>query len=346
MYKCAIIGAGGKRARGHADAYRHIRRGTLAAASSRNRERLDEFSRAYRVEGTYTDYREMLAREKPDLVHVNTPPDVRLEVMEAAEAEGIPALLVEKPLAIQGEDFRSIREFSQGARVKIAVNHQLHFQPRRRALQDCVLNGAIGELRFIEASSGMNLAYQGTHSLQAIGAFQPGAIPVSVFGQVSGARGFEEDAKKHLAPDECFASIGYQNGVAAVLRCGGNAPRVGNGPTHAHKRIAVYGSKGFVQWTMWSWEAIVNGRNQAGEHDYREEDMLGQAAMTEAMFDWMENERAVHPLNLEVSLRDFDIILGIYMSALNRTVIRLPVEPEDDLVAKLRRQLRRVIPPS
>ena len=74
--------------------------------------------------------------------------------------------------------------------------------------------------------------------------------------------------------------------------------------------------------------------------------MLGQAAMTEAMFDWMEDARAVHPLSLEVSLRDFDTILGIYMSALNRTVIRLPVEPEDDLVAKLRRQLRRVIPTS
>ncbi|MFP4551943.1 MAG: hypothetical protein ACLFNT_14145 [Spirochaetales bacterium] len=53
-------------------------------------------------------------------------------------------------------------------------------------------DGHIGEVQFVETSSGMNLAYQGTHSLQAVGAFLPGAVPVSVFGQVGGAEGLAE----------------------------------------------------------------------------------------------------------------------------------------------------------
>ena len=75
------------------------------AVSSRNAEKVAEFGDEFGVPARYTDYREMMARERPDLVHVNTPPDVRREVFEAAAEAGVPALLVEKPLAIAGEDF-------------------------------------------------------------------------------------------------------------------------------------------------------------------------------------------------------------------------------------------------
>ena len=43
--------------------------------------------------------------------------------------------------------------------------------------------------------------------------------------------------------------------VQATLRCGENAPRVPRGDAiYQHKRIAVYGMKGYVHWTMWGWE--------------------------------------------------------------------------------------------
>ena len=57
--------------------------------------------------------------------------------------------------------------------------------------------------------------------------------------------------------------------------------------------------------------------------------------MTEAMIDWLEDDKAVHPLNLNNALSDFNIILGLYMSALNHQVIELLVEPEDQLIQKL-----------
>ncbi len=340
MVKCAIVGVSGGRARGHAEAYQHIQRGRLTAIATRNRDNLDVFGDQFGVTARYTDYREMFVQERPDVVHVNTPPNVRLEVMEAAEAVGIPALIIEKPLAIQGEDYRAIRAFAaSNPRVKIAINHQLHFHPRRQHLQAVVAAGKIGDIRFIEASSGMNLAYQGTHSLQAIGAFNPGGQPTAVFGQVASINGLAENPKQHFAPDQCLASISYANGSNAVLRCGENAPRVGDQPVPYHKRIAVYGSRGHVYWTMWDWEINIDGHQESGEHLYADEDILGQAAMTEAMFDWLEDDRARHPLNLENALADFSVVLGIYLSALNHRVIPLPVQPEDDLIGKLRARL-------
>ena len=341
MYKTVIIGVGGGRAHGHADAYQHVKRGRVVAACDLRPEPLDEFADKYDVKARYTDYREMFEKEKPDLAHVSTPPNVRLEILEAAEEAGVAAVVVEKPLAIQGEDYLAIRDFAaRKPKIKVAINHQLQFHPRRQQLQKLVFDGAIGDIRFIEASSGMNLAYQGTHSLQAIGAFNP-AAPTTVFGQVSGANGLQPNVKAHYAPDQSLAAVEYDNGVQATLRCGENAPRVPRGDAiYQHKRIAVYGMKGYIHWTMWGWETSINGAYDSGEHEYPDEDVLGQAAMTEAMFDWLEDDSAVHPLNLDRALVDFNVILALYASSLTHKVVALPYEPEADLASKLRDALQ------
>lgn len=340
MLKCAIMGVSGGRARGLAEAYQHVTRGKLAAISTRTEENLHAFGDAFDVDTRYLDYREMFEKEQPDLVHINTPPSVRLEIFEAAENAGIPAVLVEKPIAIQGEDWRAIKNFAATAKTKIAVNHQLHFHPRRQHLQNIVQEGKIGDIRFIEASCGMNLAYQGTHVLQAIAAFHPDGLPIKVMGQASGTDGLEDTPKKHFAPDQCIGAIEYADGLRAQLISGPFAPRVTNEDrTNVHKRIAAYGTRGYVHWTMWSWEIGIDGHIERGTHEYPDEDILGQAAMTDALLQWIEDDAKVHPLNLDLALRDFNIILGIYTSALEHRPVELPCEPADNLIDALRTRL-------
>ena len=340
MLKCVIIGVSGGRARGLAEAYQHITHGKLAAISTRTEENLRAFGDTFDVDIRYLDYREMFEKEQPDLVHVNTPPSVRLEIFEAAENAGVPAVLVEKPIAIQGEDWRAIKNFAATAKTKIAINHQLHFHPRRQHLQNIVQEGKIGDVRFIEASCGMNLAYQGTHALQSIAAFHPDGLPIKVMGQASGTDGLADTPKKHFAPDQCIGAIEYADGLRAQLISGPFAPRVTNEDrTNVHKRIAAYGTRGYVHWTMWSWETGIDGRIERGTHEYPDEDILGQAAMTDAMLQWIEDDTKVHPLNLDLALRDFNIILGIYTSALEHRPVELPCEPADNLIHALRTRL-------
>ena len=228
----------------------------------------------------------MFAHEKPDLVHLNTPPNVRLEVLEAAEEYGVSAVIVEKPLAIQGEDYLAIRKFCETSNVKVSINHQLHFQPRRFQLQQIVEDGRVGEIRFVAAGCGMNLAFQGTHTLQAIGAFHPRGRPRRVFGQISGAQSethqvdvcgtfptmvvgnLQDTPQKHFAPGCAQAIIDFDDGVQAVLQSGEIAPKVGREAINTHKYVDVYGSKGHVRWTMWSWEVLADGKLERGVHDY------------------------------------------------------------------------------
>lgn len=341
MYRCAIVGASGSRAAGHAAAYAHVTRGKLVAISARNAAKRDALGEKFGVAARYDDYREMFRKERPDLVHVNTPAHVRAEVIEAAQELGVRSLIVEKPIGVQGEDFRELAALAGRVTLRVAVNHQLHFHPCRAALQRRVAAGEIGTVRLIDATARLNLAAQGTHMLQAIGAFNGAGRPTGVLAQAAGGKGLAPNPRSHFAPDDVLADIAYDNGSRAILRCGPGAPvvRATEAPPY-NKRISVYGSAGAAHWTMWGWEFVgADGRREAGEHDYFEQDAKGQAAMTEAMFDWLEDPAKAHPLNLAAALSDFNVILGIYQSVLERRAVALPADPGAGLIDRLRQTL-------
>ena len=373
-YRSVIIGASGGRARHHALAYRHQRRAKLVAVSARTVDKRDELADAYGVAARYDDYREMLARERPDVVHVNTPPDARLELLEQIAAAGVPAAIIEKPIAIDGPDCAALAAFARNSPLKVAVNHQLHYHAPRQRLQTLVADGAIGTVRFIDASTGMNAAYQGTHALQSVFAFAGGAQPAAVLGQASGTEGLQPSPRNHFAPDELLAAIDFEGGLRAMLRCGAGAPRLTEAPPDAreavwgHKRITVYGERGHVTWTMWSWETLLDGRLERGVHDYWEHDAPAESALVDSVLDWIESARSLrepkhaqrkaeretehdgnrstHPLALAEATAHYAVLLAAYRSAIERRPLALPAADESPAIDALRAALSPAAAPS
>jgi hypothetical protein len=133
------------------------------------------------------------------------------------------------------------------------------------------------------------------------------------------------------------AEISFDNGVRAVFSCGRNAPVCGDpARDNVHKRIAVYGTKGYVHWMMNAWELYTAARGaQSGAKSYREEDVLGQAAMTDAIFEWLDDDAKPHPNRLEVSLAESNTVLGLYKSALDQAPVDLPFVPRESLLKAL-----------
>lgn len=341
MYKSAIIGVSGPRASEHAAAYVHVKRSTLAAVSTRNEENLRAFAAQHGVGHAYTDYRRMFAEVQPHVVHVNTPPHVRVEVLEAAIEAGVPAIVCEKPIVLSFEDLSQIRALAASSKCKVAVNHQLHFHPNRFSLQQQVANGAIGRVTHVDVSSQLNVVHQGTHVLQAIAAFIPGSKVVSVRATASGIEGLVDNPRHHYAPDQVQAEIVYDNGVEATLNCGSRAPSVdGAHEINHHKRISVKGTEGDLLWSMWGWQLNTADGQTSGVHDYFEEDILGQAAMVESMIDWIEDDDSPMPLCLDNALADFEIIMGMYQSIISERTITFPLQPEGDILNKIREKLK------
>jgi len=338
VYKSCCLGCGG-RARGHAEAYQHVNNARLEAVCDLNTERLEAFAEQFAVPRRYTDVREMLEKEKPDLLHVVTQPQLRVELLTIASDHEVPAVLVEKPLVLDADDFKAIAALGQRTESRICVNHQLRFHPKILELLALVRSGEIGDLRLVDGSARLGQAGQGTHILNLVFAFAGDARPSRIFAQVSGKTRWMDG--NHPCPDMSLAEIAFDNSVRAVFACGANAPITSDSPhENMHKRIAAFGTRGFIHWKMESWELYTPERGyRSGQKSYGGEDVLGQAAMTDAIFEWLDDDARPHPNRLEVSLAESNTVLGLYKSALEQAAVALPFEPTESLLDALSARL-------
>jgi predicted dehydrogenase len=335
--KSACLGCG-PRARQHALAYELVTQGQLAAICDLDEGRLEAFGEEFGIDRRYADLDHMLEVEKPDLLHIVTLPTIRVDVMTAAAEHKVPVVIVEKPIAIQGEDYRQIKALGERSATHFVVNTQLHFHPRNLELKRYVAEGHIGEVRFIDVSARSTMLDQGVHVLELAHSYS-GFTPFShVFGQVSGR---ENLSGRQPAPDLAEAAIAFGNGVRAQMVCGAIAPRANDSESiYMHKRIAVYGTRGFVQWKMSGWERFSPEDGYAsGPSDYREQDVRAQAALTDAAFEWAADENKPHPTRLERNLQQFSVVLAIYASALRNAPVELPFDPPDGMLETFKERL-------
>jgi predicted dehydrogenase len=300
-----------------------------------NEQRLHPFAKEFGVPNKYTNYEEMLQKEKPDVLHIVTPPSLRYSLMKVASDAGVRACVVEKPIALQGEDWRDLVGLAERTNTKFCVNTQLNFHPRNLDLKKTVAAGGIGDIKFIDASARSTPVNQGPHVLQLVSSYIDNSRPVTVFGQVAGKDCLKSGER---SPDNATATVTYANGVRACVCFGLEGAPMANEfeSRYMHKRIAVYGTKGFVHWCMDHWERFTpQGGYETGKHGYGEEDLLGQAGLTEAMFRWLDDDKNVHPTHLKQSLAEFNLLTGIYISAMTHKVVKLPCEVPDSLLDKL-----------
>ncbi len=345
MYKSAFLGCGG-RARAHASAYRFVKGGKIGAICDMNEELLNKFGDDFDVSARYTDFDEMLEKEKPDLLHIVTAPvlrgtnqRIRYSLMKQASDHNVPAAIVEKPIAVESEDWKQIAGLAEETNTKFIVNTQLNFHPKNLELKQDVADGKIGDIKFIDASARSTPVDQAPHVLQLVSSYIDNSRPVRVLGQISGK---EQLDSAQPSPMHAAAQAIYDNGLHVSLAFGtgmGTLASEGGG-TVTHKRVFVVGTKGFVHWRFSSWERFTHdGGYEGGPLNYGEQDIQAQGNLTEAAFDWLDDENNVHPTHLKQSLAEFNLLLGIYYSGITNEIIDLPFDPPDGLMGSLKEKL-------
>lgn len=333
-FRTAILGCG-PRATAHARAYQTISRGEIVACCDQDSARLEAFGEAHGIGGRYADLDAMLAAEKPDLVHMVTPPTLRVGLLEHLAGAGVPAVLVEKPVCVGADDYHALRQLAAKSPTRIAVNHQLRHHPRILEFLEDVQAGRIGEVRFMDASAVLPMSGQGVHVLDLMCAFSGYAPIETVFAACSG---YDDINGHHPSPRTTEALITIEGGIRAGLQSGESAPMFDTGkPSHMHKRIAIYGSHGFRHWWMSGWERNAgDGTIESGQHVYVEEDDAGQANLTNAVFDWLDDESTPCPTNLNTSLDEWLVLLAIYQSCVTAGPVDMPFTPPNDLLQQFK----------
>lgn len=341
-YRSAIIGCG-SRAYGHANAYQQVSRGELVACANRsNVARREKFAETFQITG-YADAEEMLRKEKPDLVHLVAMPDQWRELMPMVSELGVPACLVEKPIACGVEDWRLLCELEAQTATKFGVGKQYRWHPGLIRCREVVQRGELGKIHLLDFSCGMNLSAQGTHIIDWAMSLNNDSPIIRVFGTVSGPELLDST---YPAPDASSCQVLFENGVYGVWNTGFTSPRVADDDAiHKHCRVAAYCEGGhvlfeeFSGWEIFLKEKVENRRTSLDE--WRENNDLAQARLTEAMFDWLEDDTRPVETNLKLALHQFNAILGIYASAISHKPIDIPFDPPPDLDLQLREVLSR-----
>lgn len=145
-YRAGLIGCGGV-SRSHSKGLRAAKNVELVALADVYAPNLQTAGEAYGIDRRYLDYREMLARERLDLVAVCTQAPQHAPIVIAAAEYGVRGVLCEKPIALTLEEADAMLAACARSGTRLAINHQTRMIPSTAAAERLVREGAIGEVR-------------------------------------------------------------------------------------------------------------------------------------------------------------------------------------------------------
>lgn len=125
----------------------------IAAGADPSQESLDKFSAFLKSEygktmSCYSDYREMLEKEKLDAVIICSPDSAHHEQALACMAKGV-AVYLEKPVAIDLADCTDILKTSEKTGVKLQIGHNMRYMWFTNKMKELLEADAIGDVKAI-----------------------------------------------------------------------------------------------------------------------------------------------------------------------------------------------------
>jgi predicted dehydrogenase len=139
----------------------------LVAGSDLRSDVLSEFGKQYDLdsEHLYADYRELIDRERPDIVGVATMPEHRAEIMIYAAEHGVRAIYAEKTMAASMAEADAVVEAVERNGVAFNMGTGFRWHPGFDTMKAIIDSGEIGALRdmVLLYSSGIN--QHGIHAL-------------------------------------------------------------------------------------------------------------------------------------------------------------------------------------
>jgi len=269
----------GKAAENHVSQIQQIPDAELVAVCDREPIMAEQLAVRYAVRKCYSEYSEMLKRERPDVVHITAPPQTHFDLASVAFDHGC-HVLIEKPATCSyGETERllSLAETS-GKKLTLAWGH--YFDPIARELREKVKSGTIGEIVHLNSHFGYDLAGPFGAPVLADPDHWVRGLPAQVIYNVADhifnklceyLPGADSSVETVIWPDDCGSS---QNEIASDMRV-----LIRDGPITATAtfsprirpvlhRFEVFGTKG-------SWALDFNSGILTTEETARHRGVLG-----------------------------------------------------------------------
>src|ERR1051325_6637488 len=172
QYRVAVIGHTGRGNYGHGldTVWLQIKNAQIVAVADANEAGRNAAQKRLAAKNAYADYRQMLQKERPQIVsvadrHLDSHRDMVLACAEAGAS-----IFLEKPICRTLAEADEMVAACEKHHVKLAIAHQTRYSPRLQRVKDLIADGRIGDLLELrgrgkedQRAGGEDLMVLGTH---------------------------------------------------------------------------------------------------------------------------------------------------------------------------------------
>ena len=340
--RVGVIGTGKKRERSdrfgfamayaHAEGYRKLESCELVACADIVEENATAFAGAFGIKqgGIFTDYKQMLAKSRLDVVSICTWMHLHERMALDAIDAGVKAIHCEKPMADTWGGARRMAKAAKDAGVQLTFNHQRRYGEPFVMAKKILDDGRIGKLVRLECGAG-NLYDTGTHFIDMFSFFN-GEVPAKwVLAQIDYRQ--ENFVFGSHNENQQVVLTEYENGVFGLIMTG-----VGANPVGCVDKLV--GTDGVVE------VGLPNGPPMryrlAGETQWTAPDtggasIHGPGFIDRAVADVVGCLLSKRKCQLDAgnALIATEIIFGAYESSRRRGRVDFPLDIEDNPLAAM-----------
>lgn len=291
----------------------------------------------------YTDYKEMLSQEKPELVSIATESGIHGEIALFCIENGV-NVIIEKPMAMNIADAEKILVLAKAKNVKVAACHQNRFNIAVQKLRGAVESGRFGKVshgsihvrwnrnagyynqakwRGTWAQDGGALMNQCIHGIDLL-RWMMGEEIVEVYGQT------RQQFHDYLeAEDLGMAVLTFANGAIATIEGTTNVY-----PENLEETLYIFGEKGTAKLggkstnTIDVWDFADNQPEDEENKGFKEPTSNvygnGHTLLFKDMMEAIRENRQPY-VDAVAGRNALEVVLAIYKSAAEGKPVKLPL---------------------
>jgi len=209
----------------HTPAYVASPHTVLVGGADLNDEQRSIYAERWDMEGhVYSDYRELLEKEKPDIVSVCTTARVRADIVEDLACFGVKAIWAEKPIALTLAEADRMVSICAEHNVTVAVNCARRWNPHYTSARELIEAGDIGDLLQVTAYAQCGLSHNGSHAIDTMRYLALDGVVNWLFGEIesdesafgendpqgNGYLVFDNDVRGYLRSTSTGAAVSWE----------------------------------------------------------------------------------------------------------------------------------------
>ena len=292
----------------------------------------------------YTDYREMLAKEQPELVAIATESGKHAAIALDCIAAGC-NLIIEKPIALSIADADAIIDAAKAKGVKVCANHQNRFNQSIGKIRDAYNKKRFGRLLYGTAHIRWNRDWEYYSRAKWRGTWEQdgGALMNQCIHSIDLLRWMMGDEVDEVfaytdrlehpyiqAEDMGVALVRFKNGAYGIIE--GTTDIY---PCNLEETLYIFGDKGTVKAggqsvnviEEWRFSDALDDPNEVKARYHENPPNVygfGHTPLYADVIDAIKNDREPY-VTAEAGKRALELVLAIYQSAAEGRPVKLPL---------------------